>query len=236
MENGSAHRVGEGTVHGHSVFWLQMHMELSRPPGADRTPDPIDQRVAIDQETYKPIVVEPLHGGTSYDVVDIGTVSSDAADFSQPVQTPPEQRMSSGNVIDSQEIGLSAARSVLGRDGLWAGHSIGGLELTKVSRETLRMSYARTADLPPHETTGLSLEYGSGLTSLKIQEATEPAFAYGWPQPDIQWPLPPAGFVRIAPFDWGFVVRDEVYVKITSSQGEDAVVAAARALEVIPSA
>jgi hypothetical protein len=44
LENGTAQRVGEGTVRGRPVFWLEMHLPVPRPPGADRTPDPIEQR------------------------------------------------------------------------------------------------------------------------------------------------------------------------------------------------
>jgi hypothetical protein len=46
--------------------------------------------------------------------------------------------------------------------------------------------------------------------------------------------VPPEGSVRIGPFDWGYLQRDGIYVKITSTLGEDAVLAAARALFAIP--
>jgi len=40
--------------------------------------------------------------------------------------------------------------------------------------------------------------------------------------------------VRIGPFDWGYLQRDGIYVKITSTLGEDKVLAAARVLEPLP--
>lgn len=234
LANGTARRVGEGTIDGRPVIWLEMHLALPRPPGADQTPDPIEQRVAIDSGSYRPIVVRPLNGGVSYHVVEIGTVTREAADFSEPTPVPPREKISSGNVVSSTEIGLDAARSVLGRPGLWAGRSIAGLDLTTVTHDVLRISYARSTGLEAREMDGLSLEYGSGSNSLKLEETIGPSFAYGWPTPDNLYPVPPEGSVRVGPFYWGYLQRDGVYVKITSSFGEETTLAAARALEPIP--
>jgi hypothetical protein len=234
LADGSAQRVGEGTVDGHHVIWLEMHLAQPRPPGADRTPDPIEQRVAIDSETYRPIVVSQLHGGGSYHVIEIESVSREAADFSTPMPAPAENQISSGRVVASADISLDAARSVLDRPGLWAGQSIAGLQLTKITHDALRIGYARSSGLEPREMDGLSLEYGSGSNSLLLDETIGPSFAYGWPTPDTLWPVPPEGSVRIAPFDWGYLQRGGVYVRIMSPLGEDAVLAAARALEPIP--
>lgn len=233
LANGTARRVGEGTIDGRPVFWLELRLAQPRPPGADRTPDPIEQRVAIDSESYRPLVVRPLNGGVSYNVVEIGSVSREAADFSEPTPVPPKQQVSSGNVVSSTEIGLDAARSVLGRPGLWAGQSVAGLQLTTVSHESLRIGYARSTGLDPRETDGLSLEYGSGSDTLELEETTEPSFAFGWSRGPF-YPGPPEGSVRIGPFDWGYLQRSGVYVTIRSTLGEDAVLAAARALEPIP--
>lgn len=233
LADGTAQRVGEGTIDGHHVIWLEMHLALPRPPGADRTPDPIEQKVAIDSETYRPIVVRRLRGGGSYHVVEIGTVSREAADFSKPTPVSEENQISGGSLVSSTEIGLDAARSVLGRPGLWAGQSIAGLQLTKIAHDTLRIHYARSSGLAPRETDGLTLEYGSGSDTLKLDETTEPSFVFGWSRGP-NYPAPPEGSVRIGPFDWGYVQRDGVYVVLRGTLGEDAVLAAARALEPIP--
>ena len=234
LEDGTAQRVGEGTIDGRHVIWLEMHLELPRPPGADQTPDPIEQRVAIDSETYRPIVVRPLHGGTSYDVVEIESVSREASDFSEPTPVPPESRVSSGKVVSSTEVGLEAARSLLGQPGLWAGRSVAGLDLTRIRHDVLRVGYARSTGLEPRNMDGLALEYGTGSQTLELQESIGPSFAYGWPTPNVNYPVPPEGSVRIGPLDWGWIVHDGVYVKITSTLGEDSVLAAARALGEIP--
>ena len=235
LANGTARRVGEGTVDGRAVIWLEMRLAQPRPPGADRTPDPIEQRVAIDKESYRPLLVRPLRRGPSYRVAEIGSVSRASADFSKPtpVSVSPRQQISSGKVVSSTEIGLDAARAVLGRPGLWAGRRIAGLELTSVTHRVLRTGYARSTGLDPRETDGLSLEYGGGSETLRLDETIGPNLAFGW-FGGSRYPVPPAGSVRIGPFDWGWIVRKGIYVKITSTLGEDSVLAAARALAEIP--
>jgi hypothetical protein len=235
LANGTARKVGEGSIDGRPVIWLEMRLAQPRPPGADRTPDPIEQRVAIDSASYRPLLVRPLHGGVSYKVVEIGSVSRGSADFSKPrpVKVPARQQVSSGTVVWSTEISLSAARSVLGRPGLWTGQNIAGLQLTTVTHDVLRIGYTRSTGLDPRQMDGLSLKYGSGSDTLEIEETTEPSFAYGWSRGAF-YPVPPEGSVRIGPLDSGWIVRNGVYVKITSTLGKESVLAAARALEEIP--
>jgi hypothetical protein len=233
LANGTARRVGEGTIDGRPVIWLELRLAQPRQPGADRTPDPIVQRVAIDRASYRPLLVRPLGGGASYQVVEIGSVSRASADFSKPKPVPARQQVSSGSVIWSTEISLRAARSVLGRPGLWAGRRVAGLRLTTVTHHVLRTAYARSSGLAPREADGLSLAYGSGSDTLRIFETPGPSLAFGW-FGGSRYPVPRAGSVRIGPFDSGWLVRNGVYVKITSTLGEDSVLAAARALEEIP--
>jgi hypothetical protein len=97
----------------------------------------------------------------------------------------------------------------------------------------LRTGYARSTGLEARETDGLSLEYGNGADTVELDQTAGPNFAYGW-SGSSRYPVPPEGSVRIGPFDSGWIVRNGVYVKITSTLGEDAVLAAARALEQIP--
>jgi hypothetical protein len=128
---------------------------------------------------------------------------------------------------------LAAARHVLGRPTFWAGRSIGGLALTRVRHEILRTRYARGTGLPPRQSEGLSLEYGSGPGAILVEESTEPSFAYGWGVPNVFWPLPPEGSVRFGPFG-AYLVLDGVYVVIRSIANEGVLLAAARSLEPIP--
>jgi hypothetical protein len=234
LQNGTARRVGEGTIDGRHVIWLEMTAEIPRPPGADRKPDLIQERVAIDSETYRPLVIRSLRGNISYNVSVIESVERGAADFSESKQlVPSSQQVAGGSVIESTEVEPAAARDVLGRPAFWAGKSLEGRELTKVSHETLRTRYERSVPLPPRESEGLSLEYGSGRDAILLLESTEPSGAYGWVGTSVVWPLPPEGSVRIGPFG-AYLVRDGVYIVIRSLAEEDALIDAARALEPIP--
>jgi hypothetical protein len=230
---GTVREGGEGEIDGRPVSWLELTLEQPRPPGADRDLEPIRERVAVDRETYRPLLVRAEHG-VSYEVVTIETVAAQDADFSKPVPLPAEERVSSGTVVAWEEVGLHEARSVLRRQALWAGRQIEGLELVHVEHQILKTGYARNTGLAPRQSEGLELEYKSGAAFLTIQEATEPSFAYRWATPDRLWSVPPVGAVRIQPFGWGFLHREGLYVSIMSSLGEQAVLAAAKALEPIP--
>jgi hypothetical protein len=247
LESGTARRVGEGVVDGRPVYWLALTLTPPRPPGADRDLETIRERVAVDRETYRPLLVRPEHG-PPYEVVKIETVAADEGDFSEPERLQGRDLIAGGSVLGEDEISLDAARSLFTVPALWAGQRVAGLEFARATRIALSTRYARETGLPPKESFALALTYGhgdanyfgiydrrSGGDALTITEATEEPFALGWPSRGPLWSLPPAGFVRIGPFDWGFLRRDGLYVKITSSLGEDAVLAAARALEPIPS-
>jgi hypothetical protein len=234
LEDGTARQVGEGTVDGRPVVWLEMHLPVPRPPGADRTPDPIEQRVAVDRETHRPVLVRSLDGQASYRVLRIETVATEDANFAEPEQAPAESLPTGGSVVSETEIGLDDAQTVLGTQAFWAGERVHGLPLTKVTHDVLSTHYARGSGVDPSRTEGLTLEYGSGERSVTINEATEPAVAYRWPSWDTLWPVPPAGTARVGPFGWAFLVRDGVYVSIMSPLGEEAALDAARALEPIP--
>lgn len=234
---GSVRDLGESEISGHRVHWLALTLEQPRPPGADRDLRPIRERVAVDSETYRPLLVR-TEGGSSYEVVKIETVSAADADFSRPQPRPADERVSSGSVVSVEEIGLGQARSILGRPALWSDRQIEGLDLARVEHQVLKTGYARGTGLAPRESDGLELEYRKGTSFLTIQEALEPIFAYRWPTPNELRPVPPIGSMRIdsvsGPFGQGYLHRDGVYLTITSSLGEDAVLAAARALEPIP--
>jgi hypothetical protein len=61
LATGAARRIGEGTVHGRHVYWLELRL-----PDPDTTPgDPsvdLSKRVAVDSDTYRPLVIIPNGG------------------------------------------------------------------------------------------------------------------------------------------------------------------------------
>jgi hypothetical protein len=234
LEDGTARIVGEDTLRGRPVVWLEMRLLPPRPPGADRDLDPIEQRVALDRESYRPLRVESLDGHTAYDIAEIETVTAEDADFSEPKPAAPRSLVSGGNVVSSTDIGLDEARSLLGVRAFWAGQTVHGLGLTKTTHDVLRTTYARSTGLEPRTTDGLTLEYGSGEQSVTIQQSVGSEVTYRWASRDTLWAPPPEGKLRVGPFDWGYLVRDGLHVTIMSPLGEEAVLATARALEPIP--
>jgi hypothetical protein len=241
LEDGTARIVGDGELGGRPVRWLELRVPVPRPPGADQDLAPFEERVAVDRETYRPLVVRPLDGKSSYayDVVTIETVTPDAADFSSPTPISPAWREKGGTVVAEDEITPGEADNVLGGSGLWVGPRFAGHELRSVKRQELRTTYDRSAGLPPTEGTGVEFTYGDPAQrngSLSLMESNEPQLLYTWPSrryPEGRYPTPPPGVLRLGPFDWGLLHRGGVYVTIMGAD-ENAVIAAARALEPIP--
>jgi hypothetical protein len=131
---------------------------------------------------------------------------------------------------------------VLGRPPLWPGPEIAGLELAGVKSQELRTRYDRGTGLAPKEGLGLELTYGdpSGDRSrtgfLIVQESSEPHMVYRWPSSRFdqgRYSIPPPGVLALRDPTLGFLHRDGLYVTIWSTLGEDAVIEAARALEVM---
>jgi hypothetical protein len=248
LADGTARLVGDGEVEGTPVHWLELRVPVPRPPEADQDPPPFEERVAIDRDTYRPLLVRPLDGKSSYsyEVVTIETVTPDKANFSQPrpLALTPEQRVAGESVVLQEEIQAPQARSALGTPAFWLGREFAGLELRKIERQELRTRYDRRTGLAPREGLGLELTYGGPVDDrprtniLILMESTEPQMVYRWGRfagPD---PIPPAGAISLF-FGVGLLHRDGVYVTIWAPLGkesldEDEIIEAARALQVIP--
>jgi hypothetical protein len=217
LASGAARRVGEGTVHGRSVYWLELRL-----PDPDTNPrDPrVDfrERVAVDSDTYRPLVIIPLTDGAlglAYDVLEIGTVARAEADFSKPKLVPSRGPISIRfRVIDT--IDLATASKVLGPRALWAGPEIGGQKLVAVQRQEVTTGYGPSSGVPPRVTPVVTLIYGgverkhATRGSVEITESPVP-FAVWWPDTK---PMP-AGYLRIARMGWGELRVGDLYVRVT---------------------
>jgi hypothetical protein len=178
-----------------------------------------------------PLRVETDAG--DYEIVEIETVAEAAADFSKPRLLPPEQRISRGDVVSSEEISLQEASAALGATALSAGTEVAGLKLARVERRLVKTAYARATGLEPRTVPTVSLRYGQldrtvAGKSLEIDESLQPQFAFGWAF--VRGSPAPAGYLQLLSIGWGFLHRDGVYVVIRGTAGEDAILAAARAL------
>ena len=237
LASGAARRIGEGTVHGRHVYWLELRL-----PDPDTTPGhpavDLRERVAVDSDTFRPLVIIPITNGAAgspYDVLEIGTVPRADADFSRPQLIPPQDRPSSTNVRVTGQLDLAGASEVLGTRALWAGPELDGLKLAAIQRQEVTTGYGRDSGVPPRVTPVVALIYGhverrhATTGSVEIRESTVPV-AVWWLDTA---PVPP-GFLRINRIGWGELRVGNVYVQITrapfSGGSDDLLVAAARQL------
>jgi hypothetical protein len=170
LASGSAHRVGPGEIDGRDVVWLEFDVPGGAP--ADR------QRVALDAETSKPLLVES--GTRSFNVLNIETVPFEPRFFAKTrsSEQPTTASVSAESVLDAR-----TAAHVLGVPALWLGQRWQNLQLVAVKRQELTTHYSRA--LRPTSTLGVEYRYallgrGDARPALVIREATSCPFVYGW--------------------------------------------------------
>jgi len=223
LATGKARETGTGEIDGRPVVWLAFDLQGAR-----------SERVAVDSETMRPLLVREYPGTYSYRIEQIGTESSEEADFSKPTLAEVGAQPSAGGTVSSESLPLrrSSIRAAM-PGAVWAGSALGGLPLTSAQRDELRTSFVDHARAP--ETgLGLRLEYGSGASGayVVLMESNRPQFGYRW------------GFVRMTPTlsgltgklyttsgaAIGFTVANGLYVTINASNHE-LLMLAARSLQ-----
>ena len=218
LRSGKAKIVREGSVDGSPVYWLRFGSQ--------------QDEVAVDRETYKPIVFRSISsGGRHADtrVVLMRTEPLSASAFERQTSAPsPLEGESSSSSGESGPVSPGET----GQPWLRAGSTIAGLDFVDVS-PTQTTTGGKTIN-------GYQLLYGSesgfgGKDSLTIDEAKRP-------EDPAEWKGIPEGFIRIStgegsdgnnrayPMWTGNLVRNGVYVTITTGVSRAAVLEAARAL------
>ena len=241
---GSARVVSDGELDGVKVHWLEF-----RPSNA-ATADDAAEQVAVDAQTFEPLALRWEQHGAPLPapltkVLSIETQPAGAGDFTAP---EPRTYPSRGDVVDSNLLERAQAQGSLPTPVLWPGPRVAGLDFALVRADDWKIVYT---DPEPQALTGkgVRLVYGDSVNghpdfrgeSLYLAEASYPTFAYGWqpfePAPDhatvrIKVFAPVAGSLGGADYQ-GELVRDGTYVVIHATS-EDAVIAAAKALEPMP--
>jgi hypothetical protein len=218
LRSGKAKIVREGSVDGNPVYWLSF--------GSQR------DEVAVDRETYKPLVFRSTSMGgrhTDSRVLLMRTEPFTASAFERRSSAPSP--LDAGSSFSSGESGpVSPGKT--GQPWLRAGATIAGLDFTDVN-QTQTTTDGKTIN-------GFQLLYGSESGfgdehSLTIDEAKRP-------EDSAAWKGIPEGFIRISTGEgsdqsqhaftmWtGYLVRNGVYVTITTGVSREAVLEAARAL------
>jgi hypothetical protein len=168
---GAARTVGEATVDGHRVTWLEL-----RAGGGT-------ERVAIDSETSEPVLIRAVgpDGAPSPYVWRVRTIETRgrrAGDFAPPA--PAAAAPFRGDVRASRAVSSDQARSSLAWPAVWLGESFQGLRLESIELQELTRGYAPEAGREPTRGQGLELRYGDGGRYLQLEQAPapEPAYAY----------------------------------------------------------
>ena len=223
LEKGTAKIERKGNIDGHAVYWIR----FPAAPDAEKT------EVAIDRETYRPIVFRQHVSATrtmDVRVLVVETSPFDPADF---VRRAPRASLVDGGTSVSGGGSVAAPRvGATAKPLLVAGPVVAGLRLRSIG-PTTTFSGKKVVR-------GVLLTYGRrtlgpSARSLTIQEL---------PRPDDPgaWRRIPRGFVRIEsgsmsasggrerPLWSGYLVKNGVYVTIETAVSRRAVLEAARAL------
>lgn len=222
--------VGEGSVYGHRVYWLQFPLPDNGGPGS---------QVAVDQESYRPVAFRQYAGGEGRFIHErvllARTEPFSDSDFRRRTVRPSPHN---GSGVSTSSGGSSSAAPGHGlrlkKPWVSPGPSVHGVSLSGVAPLTVTTN-TRTSH-------GVELSYGVQRIQgserwIRIDELKRP------PDPS-EWRGIPAGFVKImyAGEDhsagvptkeiWsGNVVVNGIYVTIETDLGRDAVLAVARALK-----
>jgi hypothetical protein len=229
LANGDAKLEGQDTVDGHAVYWLGF---ASFEPGRPGT------EVAIDRETYKPVVIRNSAPGGRYAdmrVLVAETIPYRASDFKRVGVNLFEGSGSSSSGGGSASIPGQQPSTTVTAPWLTAGKRVAGLALASVSPSTTTTD-DKTID-------GLTLVYGQGRgvfpepgpNVLSIEELSRPDDPLEWKGIPPGWISVQEGFGGSGPGSmhptWtGTLAKHGIYVTISTGAGEDAVLEAARGL------
>ena len=166
LKSGQAREVGRGMFDGRSVIWLRFAYGL------------FGERVGIDAQTYRPVVIEPLGARgrpvePTWRVTEIGTGPYRRSDF-RAGKSVAFLNISS----HLQTIAPNGAARLVGWTPVWLGCSFRGLPLQYAQLQLL----SHDPPVPVRLTKGVDFAYGRGADRIQISEAKarEPIY---WPQP-----------------------------------------------------
>lgn len=156
LKSGQAREVGRGTFQGRKVIWLRFEYRQ------------FGERVGIDADTFRPIVIEPLGPNgkpiaPSWRVASIETGPYIPSDFNAPPPGSPHLSIS-GRL---RAIVPAKAPRVLGWTPMWLGRSFRNLPLQFSQLERLQ----HDPPVPRRITRGMYFAYGRGADQIQLSEA-----------------------------------------------------------------
>jgi hypothetical protein len=190
LANDTAARDGSGSIDGRPVEWLRF-TEQGTSTGASG--GPVVERVAVDTQTLRPVLVQRFADGSQVGEMQIATIETLPASvvaFPKPAQTSPEPQ---GTRVQAQQTATPAdAAAALGGTLLWAGQSLAGLPLNQTTTEQIVTGYGAGSTTPDTHSVGVELVYGGpadpngASTYVIVKQSTTPQMLYGFVGPERQ--------------------------------------------------
>jgi hypothetical protein len=218
----AAKRLGEDELDGRRVVWLLLAGGETR------------ERVAVDAETFAPLLIVPLDeggrpGAVSWRVESIESTARVEADFAEPRPQPPLPFR--GDVRESRPLSSGQVVESIRWPALWLGQSWRGLRLVSLEQQALTRGYPPGSGIAARSGTGLRLRYeiAGRRAYVELSQAPypEPAYAFAGGQATFGGnPIPRQGYVEIvaqatasgsAPAVVAQLRRDGVYLTIWAS-------------------
>lgn len=225
LERGEAQVVEEGELDGRRVVWLLLTA------GEER------ERVAVDADGYKPLLITPLDrqgvaSPFSWHVDLVEAAARVEVDFAPPRPRPPAPFR--GDVRESEPLSSGQVAGAVAWPALWLGQSWRGLRLVSLERQMLTRGYPPGGSVRVTEGQGLRLRYAvdgeARYVELSQAPFPEPAYAFTGGETTFNGnPVPPEGSLELGGPERaaiGQLRRDGVYVTIWASDRQLALEAA----------
>jgi hypothetical protein len=249
LRDGSALVRGRGVVEGHPVYWIRVDSEMLSDAGKRLHKWAYD--VAVSQKTFEPVAVRELRDGRPAPdgnsiVLEAESVPKDEANFTR---MPRESTRLPLKIGWTGFLTPSEASGVLGRPALWAGNSVAGLDLARIWKDKRGEGYDRENGGSAKTYTGVTFFYGT-LDDNGNPTSSRNASSTAKPLPFVQVSesrtldslfqrvvmnySPPEGSILVFAAGIAVMQKDGLYAALDASS-EDVLLAAARALERVPS-
>jgi hypothetical protein len=228
LDNKQAEVTGSGTVHGADVLWIRF-TSAGRGNGFNRDAAALSiTQVAVDHETYKPIIIRNIDSGNAVSVRRIGHIEALPAGRGNFTVSKASSDGApwSASVTETELIDAATADQQLQTSAVYEVDALAGLPLRAIRLQKINQATAYGKSEPA---VGVQFIYGeidpsdigSGLFAsgappfVVVSEATEPVVHYGWTPAT----TPEAGYARqlnAGSPDWLLRHRD-LYITVAAS-------------------
>jgi hypothetical protein len=248
LANGTAKLLGPAVVNGQAVYWIRVDTRML--PDSQGRLLPWAHDVAVAQDTYKPVATrETRNGQLSPDgislILSIETLPAGSGDITGADHTG--SRSGPFRSGPPQQIDAKQARAALGTDALWAGQSVAGLHFAGTWKSETHSRYDPATGTWAEKHDAVMIVYGRLDPNGRIPgqvgvpdpatpfvEVSESPTLFDTFQRGVLNYSPPEGSLLLFGGRIGIMQADGLHLALEGSS-EDVLVAAARALQPMPS-